>query len=153
VPLGMTYLQARSDLRTYAADPACTAGIAAEAGMSGGCGVGIVIVGAARATPGGHYGLSLKFEDGARREIAVSAAAYRIFHAPGTLAFVQVRQRRITLIGDERYVERTSDHPERRIPGARSAALAALVGALVLTAAAVTAAGRDAFARRSNLAA
>jgi hypothetical protein len=152
VPLGTTYLQAAADLRTYRADPACTAGIAAEPGLPGGCGVGTIVVGGARPVADGRYSLSVKFADGARRELPISAAGYRFLHRPGTLAFVQVRQRRITLIGDERYAETTADHPLRRIARARDAALVALAGACALTVAAAAAVRRDVALRRSNLA-
>ncbi len=151
MPFGIAFLQAAADLRTYAADPACTAGIAAEPATEGaGCGVGVVVVGAGTATAGGRYALSVKFEDGARRDVPVSGAAYRFFRRPGTLVFVQVRRNRITLIGDERDVETTPEHPARRIARARTAALAALAAALVATVAAAVAIRRDALARRAN---
>jgi hypothetical protein len=149
VPLATAYLQAATDLRTYAADPACTLGIAAPPSDSGGCGVGTVTVGAARRTASGGD-LSLKFTDGARRELRVSPKAYALFHVPGTLAFVQVRRSRITLVGDERYVEATDDNPARRIAGARTAALVALCGAIAMSAVALVAVRRDALARRAN---
>ncbi len=151
VPLAMVYLQAWTDLRTYDADPACAAGIAAPPNAAGGCGVGIVAVGSARRTETGSI-LSLKFGDGARREVRASATAYRLFRAPGTLAFVQVRRGRITLLGDQRYVETTVDHPERRVDGARDSAVASALAALGATAVAIVLAyvRRDGAARRPN---
>jgi hypothetical protein len=149
VPLGTAYLQAATDLRTYAADPACTLGISAPPSDSGGCGVGTVTVGAARPTARGGD-LSLKFADGARREVRVSPKAFALFRAPGTLAFVQMRRSRITLIGDERYVDVTDDNPVRRIAGARTAALVALCGGLAMSAVALVAVRRDALVRRAN---
>jgi hypothetical protein len=96
--------------------------------------------------------LSLKFGDGARREVRASATAYRLFRAPGTLAFVQVRRGRITLLGDQRYVETTVDNPERRVDGARSSAVASALAALGATAVAIVLAyaRRDGPARRPN---
>lgn len=149
-PLGITYLQAAADLRTYDADPACAAGIAATPGSGGGCGVGIVTVGNGSASAAGRYELSVKFADGARREIPASAHAFRLFRAPGTLLFVQVRQTRITLFGDERYVETTSEHPARRIASARTAAIAGAVAAASLAVAFAAVLRRDGRLRRSN---
>ncbi len=149
IPLGTAYLQAATDLRTYVADPACTLGIAAPPSDSGGCGVGIVTVGGARETPLGDA-LSLKFADGARREVRVSPRAFALFRTPGTLAFVQMRRSRITLVGDERYVDVTDDNPTRRIAGARGAALVALCSALGMSAVALVALRRDALVRRAN---
>ncbi len=149
VPLGTAYLQAATDLRTYEADPACALGIGAPPSDSAGCGVGIVTAGGARETTRGGA-LSLRFGDGARREIRVSPRAFALFRTPGTLAFVQVRRSRITLVGDERYVEVTDDNPTRRIAGARNAALVALCGALGMSGLALLAMRRDALVRRAN---
>ena len=137
-------------MRTYDGDPACSAGFSAPPDVTGGCGVGTVTVGNASADAAGRYELSVKFSDGKRRELPVSATAYRLFRAPGTLAFVQVRQTRITLIGDERYAEETADHPARRIAAARDAALAGTGAAVALTVFACVRARRDARDVRSN---
>jgi hypothetical protein len=150
VPLFTIYLQVQSDVRTYRADPACTLGFAAPPIPGGGCGVGTVTVAAVRPVGGGGYTLSVRFADGARREFPLSAAGYPYLHVPGTLAFVQVRDRRVALVGDERYVETTADHPERRLPRARDAALAAVVCALAATVAALALVRRDARRRATN---
>ncbi len=153
IPLGMTYLQAAADVRTYAADPGCVAGIAAPPENGGGCGVGTAVVGSAAASRDGRHELSVRFPDGARREVPVSKRAFRLFHAPGTLVFVQVRQSHITLIGDERDVEMTDDHPSRRIVTTRIAALAGFAATVILAVAAAVAARRDARETGSNPAA
>ncbi len=150
IPLGMTFVQAAADVRTYAADPACVAGIAALPENGGGCGVGTAVVGGGAASRDGRYELSIRFSDGARREVPVSRRAYTLFRAPGTLVFVQVRQSHITLIGDERDVEMTNDHPARRIATARAAALAGFAATALFVTAAVVAARRDARTTRSN---
>jgi hypothetical protein len=150
VPLGTVYLQDEADVRSYRDDPACVLGISAPPEPGSDCGVGTVIVAAARKTAADTYVLSLKFADGARRELPISASGYRYLHVPGTLAFVQVRAHRVALVGDERYVEMTPEHPERRLPGARNAALAALVLALGASALAFALVRRDARSSFAN---
>ncbi len=107
------------------------------------------VAGGAR-TETGRYGLSLKFPDGARRELYVSPETYRFFSKPGTPAFAQFRRGRLLLFGDARHVEATADLPARRIGAAGDSALTALIIALAATAVAASFARGDVPFRRPN---
>jgi hypothetical protein len=142
-PFGTAYLQCAADVRSYAGDAACSGGLTAPADPRSLCGVARVRVAGGVRTASGRYGLSLKFPDGARRELFVSPATYRLFAKPGTPAFAQFRRGRLTLFGDARRVEATVDLPANRIPAAGDSALTALIIALAATAVAASFARGD----------